>query len=112
MRRFWLVLLIFVSQVAAIAQLAAREKTDIITFDNGDRLTAEIKSLEKGILHIKTGFMGTIDIEWQHVTGITSSIDFEVEDEDRSEFFGTLGFAPEDGILVVKGEPEMCSSSW
>jgi len=96
--------MVVVFQIAMIHPLAAREKTDVITCDNGDRLSAEIKSLEKGILHIKTGFMGTISIEWEHVTGITSSFDFEVEDEDRSEFFGTLGFAPEDGYLVVKGE--------
>ncbi len=104
MRRFWLVILMDVSQLALTAPLAAREKSDVITFDNGNQLTAEIKSLEKGILDIKTDFMGDISIEWAHVSGITSSNNFEVEGEDSGEFFGTLGVAPEDGKLLVKGE--------
>jgi hypothetical protein len=104
MRRCWLVILMAVSQVALTAPLAAREKTDVITFDNGNLLTAEIKRLEKGTLDIKTDFMGDISIEWEHVSAITSSHNFEVEGEDSGEFFGTLGFAPEGGKLLVKGE--------
>lgn len=37
--------------------------TGVVYFENGDRLTGEVKSLEKGLLRFKTDATGTIEIE-------------------------------------------------
>ena len=45
----------------------AANKTDVVTFVNGDRLTGEVKSLERGRLRFKTDATDTISIEWDNV---------------------------------------------
>lgn len=42
----------------------ARPKTDRAVFLNGDVLTGEIKSLDRGKLRYSTNAMGTVSIEW------------------------------------------------
>jgi len=50
----------------------AADKTDILVFVNGDRLTGEVKSLERGRLRFNTDATGTIAIEWDDVAQISS----------------------------------------
>jgi len=38
-------------------------KTDLVIFNNGDRLTGELKSLKRGRLNLNTEATGTIGIE-------------------------------------------------
>ena len=38
----------------------ARPKTDVVVLDNGDRITCEIKKLQRGKLTISTDASGTI----------------------------------------------------
>ncbi len=60
----------------------ARDKIDVIVMKNGDRITCEIKRLEKGQLSIKTDYtIGTILVDWKEVTRVESQQRFQVEDE-------------------------------
>ena len=45
--------------------LEARDKTDIVSLKNGDRVTGEIEELQRGKLTVKTDSMGTVSIEWR-----------------------------------------------
>ena len=45
--------------------LHAAPKTDVVILVNGDRITGEVKALEKGILSYSTDSIGTISIEWE-----------------------------------------------
>ena len=47
--------------------LEARDKTDVVRLKNGDRITGEIKELERGKLTVKTDSMGTLSIELKDV---------------------------------------------
>ncbi len=67
---------------------SAADKTDIITLDNGDKLTGEIKKLERGLLTVKTDAMGTISIEWPHVASIQTRQYLEVEQTDGNRSYG------------------------
>ncbi|MFQ5936542.1 MAG: hypothetical protein ACE5LB_09050 [Acidiferrobacterales bacterium] len=40
-------------------------KTDKVELMNGDVITCEIKSLQRGVLRVSTDSMGTLDIEWE-----------------------------------------------
>lgn len=60
-------------------QVAAAPKTDVVVFINGERLTGEVKGLERGILSYSTDFMGTISIEWDKVAQLRSNQLFEIE---------------------------------
>jgi hypothetical protein len=47
--------------------LAWARKTDVVTMANGDRVTCEIKTLDRGMLEVSTDSWGTISIEWEEV---------------------------------------------
>lgn len=80
----------------------AREKTDVVTLENGDRLTGEIIQLEHGQLELKTDALGTVYIEWPRVSGLSSSVPFMVEHLAGQKEFGRL--AGGNGHLVVDDE--------
>ena len=86
---------------AASAQ-AARDKTDVVTLKNGDRLTGEIIQLDHGLLELKTDALGTVNIEWPKVAGLSSPIVFMVEHLGGQTEYGTL--AGDSGHLTISDE--------
>ena len=68
--------------------------TDVVVFDNGDRLTGEIKSLERGKLRFKTEATDTISIEWDNVAFLSSDQNIQVETYDGRRFLGHLKLSP------------------
>ena len=50
--------------------LHASSKIDTIYFQSGDRLTGEVKSLEKDILRVSTDDAGTVRVEWDKVDSV------------------------------------------
>src|SRR5579862_3760266 len=71
--------------------LFARNKTDVIVMNNGDRLTGEIKGLDAGLLYISLDYMlSTSSIQWASVNHIESTQMFLVKSEDGSVHSGTL----------------------
>jgi hypothetical protein len=80
------------------------EKTDIIRLKNGDRITGEVKKLERGRLTVKTDHMGTLQIEWPQVAEVTSKHTFEVETEAGLLYLGSLAPGEEGGRIAVAGE--------
>ena len=78
-------------------------KTDVVVLRNGDRVTCEIKILQRGKLQVKTDDMGTVDIEWDKIRELTSLGLFEVEDLRGRLFFGSLRPGPGEGQIDVVG---------
>ena len=93
-----LLMVIFAS--LSLPALAA-PKTDIIVFNNGDKLTGEIKSLKRGRLSFNTDATGTISIEWAEISHIESLQNIQVETSTGTRFFGHLEPTEEDGVVVV-----------
>lgn len=81
--------------------LAAAIDTDVIIFDNGDRLTGEVKSLDRGMLSFKTEATGTISIEWENVALLSSSQNIQVETSSGVRYLGTLEKADNERQVVV-----------
>jgi uncharacterized protein DUF481 len=78
------------------------EKTDIVTLENGDRLTGEIIALRNGLLEFSTDTMGTVQIEWDGVAGLESRFVHEVDLESGARYFGSLPAAAESGRVAVR----------
>src|SRR5580692_9941050 len=74
----WLSLLVWLF-AAGLAVAAERAKTDIITLQNGDRITGRILYAEYGILQVNSGQAGGLSIEWPNVRSIQSNYAFRVE---------------------------------
>lgn len=92
---FVLVLLVFASPARA-------DKTDIVTLRNGDRVTCEIKNLERGRLKVSTDSMGTVYIEWEDVLQITSKEIYILEMEDGTRLQGSLAETDASARLLVE----------
>jgi hypothetical protein len=88
--------------VAVLAGRADAAKTDIVVLRNGDRLTCELKSLDRGRIQVKTDDMGTIAIEWDKVARVSAPRTFEVEMSSGQRYLGALS-SPDDGRLTVTG---------
>lgn len=95
-----------VASVAALLAMAAPmislAATDVVMFANGDRLTGEVKSLERGILRFKTEATDTISIEWDEVAFLQSDQNIQVETEAGTRFLGHLTVALEEGRVIVE----------
>jgi putative salt-induced outer membrane protein YdiY len=70
--------------------LLARPKTDVVFLDNGDRVSCEIKKLERGKLTIKTDASGTITVKWTHVQGIRTDYPFQIELQSGARYAGPV----------------------
>ena len=87
--------------------LWARDKTDVLIMENGDRLTCEIKKLERGKLVASTSYMGTVYVEWNDIASVFSQHVFEVETQDGKRFFGSLNTSRASKIKVVAQDQEI-----
>jgi putative salt-induced outer membrane protein YdiY len=91
MRYLNLQLFFCLSLATVAASLEARPKRDVLYLKNGDRLTCEIKSLDKGQLTVKTNYINdTFVIDWNEVERIESPQRFQVETQDGSVLAGAL----------------------
>ena len=84
--------------------LLARDKSDVVILKNGDHVSGEIKSLERGKLSLSTDSMGTVNFEWEDVERVTSQWVFEVETETGMRSFGSLAPASEPQTMEIIGE--------
>jgi len=75
----------------SVAPLAAREPTDMIVLDNGDRLTGEIKRLKAGVLYLSLNYVdGTIEVQWSKITSLQTRQLFIIQTQDGSLYTGSL----------------------
>ena len=77
--------------LAIALPLFAREKSDIIVMDNGDRLTGEIRGLDSGVLYVNFAYiLGTSSVEWAKVNHLESKQLFIVKTQEGAVYSGTL----------------------
>ena len=96
--------------LAMCAWPVAAQKTDVVTLENGNEITGEIKRLDRGRLEYSTDDMGTVNIEWEHIQVLTSVSTFEFELDSGERFFGTLPEgAPPGSIIVGAVDPDTLS---
>jgi len=84
----------------AVPSLAA-VKTDIVELSNGDRITCEVKKLERGKLTVKTDGIGTIAIEWDDIARVISAANYDVELSSGERFLGSLAASDPKTIAVA-----------
>ncbi len=98
----WLILVIIMMAVPAFA--GNRLSTDTITLKNGDVITCEIRSLEKGQLTIKQpNASSTVVLDWKSIAKIQSQQSFVVIDTNTKTFSGTIHQDAVDSVLQVEG---------
>ena len=81
--------------------LDAQGKTDVVTLGNGDRITGEVKRLDRGRLEFSTDDAGTLYLEWDKLVGVVAARYVEVVTTDGRRFLGQLGPAGPRMIAVT-----------
>ncbi len=80
----------------------AAAATDVVEFINGDSLTGEAKSLERGRLQFDTDATGVINIEWKEVAFLKVDDSIQVEIQNGDRFFGPLRRAKNTAEILVE----------
>ena len=93
-------------QLATNSACIGQAKTDVVIFKNGDRLTGEVKSLERGRLRFKTDATDTINIEWDEVAYLSSDQNIQVETVLGKRYLGQLVPSEEKFNLVIATNAE------
>lgn len=85
--------------------LMAREKTDVLVMQNGDRFTCEIKSLSADVLYVNVDYMlGTVSVDWSKVDHLESNQLFVVKTVNGEVYSGTLSMPKTAGERPVSIE--------
>jgi small nuclear ribonucleoprotein (snRNP)-like protein len=100
--RFRAVLALLSVIAIALTQPAMGADNDVVVMNNGDRLSGELKSLERGKLRFKTAATDTIAIEWDEVARLQSEQNIQIETEEGDRYLGPLVAADSTGILAVR----------
>jgi hypothetical protein len=85
---------------------AYAQKTDVVTLGNGDRITGEIKNLERGRLEFSTDDAGTLYLEWDKLSTLVTKRRMEVLTSDGTRFLGPLITSVNRSITVVTQDGE------
>lgn len=93
--RFGRLLILFLASNAAFAQ------DDVITMMNGDRLSGEVKSLDRGMINFDTDATDTIAIRWDHVSDLTSPQSFLITLSNGSRLFGSIAGVDADNAISL-----------
>jgi hypothetical protein len=92
--------------LAALPAAASHPKTDIVTLDDGSTYIGEILSVRFATLSLKTSAAGTLNIEWRHITGLTSEYEYQVELTGGARYYGSLETPETPEHLKVVGSSE------
>jgi len=83
------------------AVAAERLKTDVITLQNGDRISGRILYAQFGYLQLNSAHSGTVAIEWPSIRSIQSQYAFRVERSGGLFYTGTIHTTADGAYLVV-----------
>ena len=81
-------------------------KTDVVVLANGDRITGEVRQLERGKLQLNTDDLGTIEIEWDKIASVTAAAPFDVDDVDGNRYLGSLAPGGPGQLRIRWGDSE------
>lgn len=81
-------------------------KTDVLVLRNGDRITGEVKGLDRGQLEYSTDDAGTIYVEWAKVASLIATRVFDIELDSGRRLYGALQPAPSVGLLRIAGHTD------
>lgn len=76
--------------LTAVASSSAHAQSDVVMFKNGDRLTGEIKFLDRGKVTFDNPATGIINIEWDDIDQLVSGENFEIMLESGERLYGSF----------------------
>jgi hypothetical protein len=87
--------------VLTVSAPVLAQKTDLIFLHNGDRVTGEIKELQRGELRVTTNAFGTLYVNWEDVERIASDKRIQVEMVDGARYYGPASASEEPDVVSL-----------
>jgi len=75
---------------APLGLAAQRVRDEVVELSNGDRVTGEIKGLDRSYLTFRTIDLGTVQIRWQRVVRLNSNRTLEIVLADGRRLQGSV----------------------
>ena len=98
-----LVAIVLAGILVSPSHLAAqRVRDEVVELSNGDRVTGEIKGLDRSQLTVRTIDLGTVQVRWQRVVRLNSNRTLEIELADGRRLQGSI-MSPLPSTLEVTG---------
>lgn len=79
------------------------QKVDVVRLKNGDRITCEVTTLDRGVLTINTDSLGKVAIHWGQVDGLQSPRVFSLQLASGERYYGSLTSSAVGTITVDLG---------
>jgi hypothetical protein len=89
-------------------QVFSSAQTDVLILRNGDVMTGEFKSMQRGMVTFKTDAASTISVKWPRVITAWTDKQFEIRLEDSRIFVGTMA-GTDSGHVVIQGASDTVS---
>lgn len=89
-RQYFFLVLATIALFSLLPSAAIAVKTDVVILVNGNAVTGEVKSLEFGSLRYSTDSMGTVSIDWEDITSVSSRQALQIELSDGTRYFGEI----------------------
>jgi putative salt-induced outer membrane protein YdiY len=100
LRKLLPLLLLAVLLGSAADALAGAGEPAMVHMKNGDVLRGEVVRMKKGVLHFRTSYAGTLNIQWDEVSGLESTVPLDVYLKDRSQVRGRAVADTADHVAV------------
>ncbi len=88
--------------VAPVDLAAQRVRDEVVELSSGDRVTGEIRGLDRSQLTVRTIDLGTVQVRWQRVVRLNSNRTLEIELVDGRRLQSSIA-SPTPGALQVSG---------
>lgn len=90
------------------AYRSAAQRTDMLVLKNGDRITGDIKRMEKSVLTIRTNDMGSLSVDWSKVKSLKTKKTYEIRMSSGMVYYTSFDTTSRSGeiALVTQFEPE------
>jgi hypothetical protein len=93
--------MVIVAMLSSSAIVKAQPRTDVVILANGDRITGEVKRLERGRLEFKTDDAGTLYLEWDKLASVVAKRLVEVVTTQGLRYLGSLDPTVSRSLAVV-----------
>ena len=87
--------------LAGFHLILSAQKIDTVFFQNGDKLTGEVKVLENNKLKLSTNDAGTVMVEWNKIDSVKILNSMRIEMADGRVMYGILLTAGINGSCYI-----------
>lgn len=114
---FRIVIVVALALSACQCAYAKKLRGDVVTMKNGDRLTGEVKSLQRGTLFIETDYSSSnLAVDWNQVLSVKSTATYLITLANGVHVTGKLERLPEtkehaDDVTILGGSTDMHTPS-